>query len=81
MVEQADIQISILPNLLGCKKTERTNAVVEVYEHDVGLRFSYNISPIVIIVTVLRIATALDIDPDRKSRDRRGVRWGKDIDK
>lgn len=81
LIQQADIKIPIPPNLLARKKTEGTDAVVEVHEDDIRLRFQDNFRPIIIVIRVLRIPTTWDIDPNRQFRTPRGVRRGKHIDK
>lgn len=78
LIQQARIQIPILPHPLTRQESQRANAVVEVDVHNVPPRLLDHLGPVEPVADD-GVTTALDENPDGQLRVCRGVGWGKDV--
>ena len=66
LIEQADVQSSILLNFVASKESQRPGTIVEIDENNAMIRLYNNVCPVVVGVRVVRVSASLDVDPDRK---------------
>ena len=64
LVKKANIEISIGPDLLACKKTPRGDTVIEIDKHDLMTRSCHNGRSVVVSIGISSVASALNVDPD-----------------
>ena len=81
LVKKSNVEISIGPNLLACKKPPRGDTVIEIDKYDLMTRSCHNGWSVVVSIVVSSVASALNVDPDGKFRFRCSRRWSPNIDK
>jgi hypothetical protein len=80
LIQKSRVKISILSHLFTREKSKGANAVVEIDKDETVIRLLDDFSAVVVGVGVLRIATALDVDPDGKVGVGVCSGWRKNVD-
>lgn len=66
LIEEARIQVAVLPDILACQEAKGADAVVEVNKDNVMARALDNLAPVEVRVRVISIPAALGEQPDRQ---------------
>lgn len=81
LVQQPDIQVTVLPNLVACQKSEYTNTIINLYKDDSHVGLLNDHCPVKILVFITSIPTALDEEPNGQLVARLGTFGCKNVEK
>ena len=80
LIEDTSIERSVLSNLFAVQKAKDADAVAKVEVHNVAAALTDDLGAIVVGISIIPVATALDKDPDWQLGLGRCVGWLEDVD-